>query len=230
MTPYRGILLDFYGTLVHEDDDVVSAICDEIFHSAAVQTSPNEIAQFWYDAVFPLVARSFGSTFLSQREAATQALVETVHHFGSSLDPARLVARQFTNWVAPTLYPDSRPFLDFLNRQQRPVCLVSNIDRHDLEQALALHDLRFDHLVTSDDVSAYKPRPEMFERALDMLGFAPAEVLHIGDSRTSDIAGAQNVGIAVAWVNRTGKVWSAGPLPDFTVTALGELQTLLETL
>jgi beta-phosphoglucomutase-like phosphatase (HAD superfamily) len=41
------------------------------------------------------------------------------------------------------------------------------------------HDLTIDLLVTSEDARAYKPRPEPFHLALDLLGLAPARVLHV---------------------------------------------------
>jgi 2-haloacid dehalogenase/putative hydrolase of the HAD superfamily len=69
---------------------------------------------------------------------------------------------------------------------------VSNIDRADLDAALAHHELAgyFTHLVTSQDARAYKPRPEMFTTALGLLRLGPHEVIHVGDSLTSDVAGA----------------------------------------
>lgn len=45
--------------------------------------------------------------------------------------------------------------------------------------------------MTSEDARAYKPRPEPFRLALDRLGLCPGDVLHVGDSPASDVAGAQ---------------------------------------
>ena len=59
--------------------------------------------------------------------------------------------------------------------------------------------------VTSEDVRSYKPRRELFEAGLGLLGLEPHEVLHIGDSLGSDIAGANALGIPVAWVNAQGR-------------------------
>lgn len=39
----KGVLLDFYGTLVHEDDEIIPAICDPIRRDAAVDTTTGEI-------------------------------------------------------------------------------------------------------------------------------------------------------------------------------------------
>lgn len=65
---------------------------------------------------------------------------------------------------------------------------MSNIDRADLEAVLACHGLSFAAVVTSEDVGAYKPSPQVFRRSLAMLGMRAGEVLHAGDSLSADVA------------------------------------------
>jgi len=55
-------------------------------------------------------------------------------------------------------------------------------DNADLASALKHVRMSFDHVVTSEDCRAYKPRPEPFQRALRLLGLEAHEVLHVGDS------------------------------------------------
>lgn len=47
----------------------------------------------------------------------------------------------------------------------------------------------------SDEVGHYKPAPQIFEAALEMLGAAPGEAAHVGDLRRTDVAGATAVGM-----------------------------------
>ncbi|MGF1656070.1 MAG: HAD family hydrolase [Verrucomicrobiales bacterium] len=54
----------------------------------------------------------------------------------------------------------------------------------------------------SENTRAYKPRPEMFHRALHRNGLKSDVVIHIGDSYGSDVLGAHPCGIGVVWVNR----------------------------
>ncbi|MCP3991519.1 MAG: HAD family hydrolase [bacterium] len=107
------------------------------------------------------------------------------------------------------------------------VVVVSNIDRQDIEAAIALHGLSFADLITSDDVRSYKPRPELFNAGLRALGLRPDQVLHIGDSVTSDVAGATRLGIPVARVNRTGKARRDGIQPTYETMTLTELVPLI---
>ena len=57
----------------------------------------------------------------------------------------------------------------------------------------------------SEAVRAYKPNRLMFQAALEGLGLAPHEVLHVGDSEVDDIQGAKAAGLRAAWVNRSGQ-------------------------
>jgi FMN phosphatase YigB (HAD superfamily) len=47
----------------------------------------------------------------------------------------------------------------------------------------------------SDEVGHYKPAPQIFEAALEMLGARPREALHIGDLRRTDVAGGRALGM-----------------------------------
>jgi FMN phosphatase YigB (HAD superfamily) len=47
----------------------------------------------------------------------------------------------------------------------------------------------------SDEVGHYKPDPRIFEAALSALGATPAEALHVGDLRRTDVAGAAALGM-----------------------------------
>jgi 2-haloalkanoic acid dehalogenase type II len=209
MPRFRALLLDFYGTLVDEDTDVIQAICQEVCRNAQA-ASPAEVARTWSSIFRELTSASHGPDFRLQRDLAQMSLGATVSRYRSAADPDTLLEAQFSYWQRPRIQPDTQELL----ATTLPACVVSNIDRADLTAALAHHGLagRFAYQVTSQDARAYKPRPEMFITALALLGISPDEVIHVGDSLSSDVAGAQRLGIAVAWVNRSRHpVPTAGP-------------------
>jgi HAD superfamily hydrolase (TIGR01493 family) len=141
---------------------------------------------------------SFDETFVDQRTLDPDSLTDTAAAFGSTCDSAAIIEKQFAHWLVPPIFPDAVPFLAQVRRLGMPICVVSNIDRRDIEAASAFHGLQFHGLVTSEGARASKPRPEMFRMALDLLGMQLDEVLHVGDSCTSDVGGATRLGIAVA--------------------------------
>ena len=86
-----------------------------------------------------------------------------------------------------------------------PIYIVSNIDTIDVLKAIDFHQLSPTGIFTSEDAKAYKPRKEIFELALKSTGLHADEVIHIGDSLSSDVKGASSVGIKAIWLNRFGK-------------------------
>jgi 2-haloacid dehalogenase/putative hydrolase of the HAD superfamily len=220
----RALLLDFYGTLVAEDDPIVAEICAKVHATADRDCQPRQVGTHWWAEFRADMATSFGPDFITQRAIAVSSLSRTLAHFGSPLDAARLCAPQFDFWQRPELFPESR---DFLAALDIPVCVVSNIDRADVLAAIGYHRLPLETVLTSEDVRAYKPRVEIFAAALERLGRRPDEVLQVGDSLTADIGGAHALGIPAVWVNRAGK-----PVPDgFTgvsvVTSLSGIRPLI---
>lgn len=77
------------------------------------------------------------------------------------------------------------------------VCDVGLTPSPILRRFLAHHDLLrfFDHWSFSDEVGVYKPAQAIFVHALDGLGVAAAEAVHIGDIRRTDVAGAYAAGM-----------------------------------
>jgi 2-haloacid dehalogenase len=217
----RGLLLDFYGTVAEEDDEVVASICARAAESGPGLVAAGQIGAAW--------GREFraamgASPFRPQREIAVASLAAALSATGCSADAAELCTEQIRYWRTAPLRPGTRAFLDNIDL---PVCVVSNIDRADLEAVLAYHGLSFTAVVTSEDAGAYKPSPQIFRQALVMLGLRADEVLHVGDSLTADIAGARAAGIAAAWVNRRER-----PVPDGTgaTAVIGNLADLAAQL
>ncbi len=59
----------------------------------------------------------------------------------------------------------------------------------------------FTHTIISEEVGINKPQPEIFRIALDRNGVTAEEAVMIGDSYSSDIAGAKNAGIDQIWLH-----------------------------
>ena len=72
-----------------------------------------------------------------------------------------------------------------------------------------------------------KPDPAIFAHALAPLGTLPERALHIGDTRTQDIAGARAAGWQSAWVNRSGAPPDDEHHPDVEIATLEDLLDLL---
>ncbi|MGH7938089.1 MAG: HAD-IA family hydrolase, partial [Bryobacteraceae bacterium] len=83
------------------------------------------------------------------------------------------------------------------------LAVVSNFDgrlRMILEQLAILKFFRY--VFVSSELGADKPDPMIYRRALEGSGFAPNEVLHVGDDRERDWAAARAAGLQVFQLDR----------------------------
>ena len=70
-------------------------------------------------------------------------------------------------------------------------------------------------------VRVTKPDPAIFAIALEQLGVTSAYAWHVGDSLSTDVAGAAAGGIRSVWLNRTARARRPGdPTPDLEVATL----------
>jgi 2-haloacid dehalogenase/putative hydrolase of the HAD superfamily len=223
---YSGLLLDFYGTLVAEDEVLVARIAERIAAASSCGASTGEIHARWADRFRLNCVDAHGASFRTQREIEHASLAAVAADFEAAIDAAALCAEMFAYWVAPTPLPGAA---EFLRAYRGPICVVSNIDTADLRSAIRGLGWELEQVVTSEGCRAYKPRPEMFSAALAALGCDPSEVLHVGDSPRSDIVGAAGSGIDVAWVNATERALPAEltARPRHTIRSISELLALV---
>jgi putative hydrolase of the HAD superfamily len=69
--------------------------------------------------------------------------------------------------------------------------------------------------IFSDETGVPKPHRRMFESALDPLGVRPAEAVHVGDLRRTDVAGARAAGMATVRIRDHHDDQSEHPEADF---------------
>lgn len=197
----KAVFIDFYGTIVHEDGEVIQKVRQQIFDTGETQEI-SEISTYWWNEFQTSFMTAYGSNFQTQRELEYQSLSKTIQHFHSSADARRLSDLMFEHWVKPPVFEESKRFFALC---PVPVYIVSNIDRDDILKAISYHGLTPAGLFTSEDARSYKPRKELFELALKSTGFRAEQVVHIGDSLSSDVNGASAVGINAIWINRSGR-------------------------
>ena len=84
----------------------------------------------------------------------------------------------------------------------------------------------FASTIYSMDVGHAKPRAEIFQAAIDALGIAPADILHIGDNERTDVRGALAAGFRAI---RIDVVRDGGPSEaEFVARSFEDLTAYLE--
>ncbi len=225
LTKYQCIFLDFYGTLVEEDDEIIDQIVRSIARVSPVSSDPKEIGDKWNFS--EICKGSFDNNFRTQRTLERESLQHLLDIFKVDLDADLLSSELYSYWENPEILDGTMKFLETLTI---PVCIVSNIDRADIMSAMENLDLKFDSVVTSEDCRCYKPRKEMFQKALKLMDVLPNEVIHIGDSFSSDVLGAYNAGIDSAWLNRKSVSNGGSIEPDYVISSLQEIFAILNNM
>ncbi len=92
----------------------------------------------------------------------------------------------------------------------------------------------FDHVFISEEIGAAKPSKLFFTHVLEKLGNPDLkDCLVVGDSLTSDIAGAVSMGIDSVWFDRSSALGaeaahrSDGVEPTWRITSLSELRSIV---
>lgn len=86
----------------------------------------------------------------------------------------------------------------------------------------------FEHIFLSEEVGYRKPQPEFFTPVLQAaLPSSKEELLLIGDSLSSDIAGANRIGLDCVWMNRHQAAYRGELRIDHEITKLSELLKII---
>ena len=122
-------------------------------------------------------------------------------------------------------FPDAVPALRALRAAGVKLVAASNWDvsLHEQLDRTGLTPL-LDGALSSAEVGAPKPDPEIFTRALALAGARPDEALHVGDDLEADVGGALAAGLEPVLIDRDG---SLAPPPGVRrIASLAELPAL----
>jgi HAD superfamily hydrolase (TIGR01549 family) len=124
------------------------------------------------------------------------------------------------------LFDDVPGFLAALQEAEIATALVTNSStRTQLAKLEAVGlESAFDVVVISGSIGVAKPDVAIFEAALCRLRLTSRDVWHVGDSLSTDVAGAAAAGIPSVWLNRNRRqIAPSDPRPDLEISSLREL-------
>jgi len=233
-----AVIFDFYETLVRLDQLMRERAFDDVARAAGVELPPGEAFRHWREHTTPDALVRFGGNerqgfdgaappFVSFRDVWKHRSAELLRHWGNEATPHLAAEAYERAHASAPLYPEVREAIDAL-RDRYAVAVLSDADTGFLADCIALNDIAFDAVVSSEDVLAYKPHVSMFREACVRLGVVPAQAVYVGDSPWHDIAGARNAGLRAVWLNRHERAWPEDiEPPETTITSLGELRDAL---
>lgn len=222
----RLITFDCYGTLIDWETGMLAAL-RPLFCRDGKIVSDEKLLEAYGEAEAEVEAGPY--------QRYRTVLCETVQAMGRELgvDISAQDGRQFAASLARwDPFPDTVDCLQALARRYK-LGVISNIDDDLFAGTQKKLGVKFDLIVTAEQVQSYKPSLRNFQEALRRSGLSKDEVLHAGQSVYHDIVPASFLGIANVWVNRpsvrpgAGAAKPASAQPQFEVQNLNELLVLM---
>jgi 2-haloalkanoic acid dehalogenase type II len=208
---FLALSFDCYGTLIDWERGIIDALrpwvagasrsatlTDEELLTAfsEVESDEESADPARYPEILARVMRRLGQRF------AIPVSDEQATAFGASI-PA---------WPA---FPDSPSALARLAHRFKLI-ILSNVDRASFATSNERLGVRFDAIVTAEDVGSYKPDPRNFSALLGTasgLRVTPDQLLHVAQSLYHDHVPAKALGLSTVWIDRRGGRAGSGATP-----------------
>ncbi|MEO8888713.1 MAG: HAD family hydrolase [Jatrophihabitantaceae bacterium] len=219
----RAVFLDVDDTLVDYDPAARAAF------AAALGDNTSYDAWLTLDHYARWVAGEFDG-FQAFRDSRMHDFLALLGRAADLDRAAELERRRFDSLADHyALFDDVLPLLDVLRRRGIRLGLITNnesVHQRDKLARVGL-DSRVDAIVISDEVGVAKPDRAIFDHALDLVGVAAEEAMHIGDNLIADAQGAHAAGLHAVWLDRRGR-YDGRPLDCAVVRGLAEVPALLD--
>lgn len=170
------------------------------------------------DVHLPVVQERFHTLYLEHVRAIFEHVC-TVHRLHGAEEAEKVFLEVFA-WPGIEL-DGARETVAKLKGKYRVYAATNGITA--LQQG-RLREFPLDGVFVSEEVGTIKPNPAFFAYALEKIGADPHECLMVGDSLSSDVAGARAAGIDCVWLNRRGK-----PRPE-NIELVAEIKSVKELL
>jgi putative hydrolase of the HAD superfamily len=130
------------------------------------------------------------------------------------------------------VYDETFAVLDELKRSYKLLLLTNGSPDLQQEKLDGMPDLipYFDSIVISGDFGEGKPSSKLFAHAMEKIGITSNEGIMVGDKLTTDILGANRVGMTSVWINRHNAIRNDEIIPTYEIKTLLELPELLKHL
>ncbi|MDC9724777.1 MAG: HAD family hydrolase [Gammaproteobacteria bacterium] len=149
---------------------------------------------------------------------------ETAQAFQDKFDSDRLKAFDFYPGIAAFLAEARKLFTLVVITNGPEFSQVPKVERVNLAEHV-------DHIIIGGQEPEEKPAPSIFNKALKLANCQAHEVVHVGDSLASDIAGAHNSGITSVWIQHQQPLDAElGINPHHTVFHPSEIPALIHRL
>lgn len=197
----KAVFVDYTGTIItqggKDTEEIVYRVCKN-----SDMKDPKKFLKYWWGMLKEYEDSSEGAAYITEDEIVDKMLERCVAeiHLQEKLEELHVLCQRY--WMYAPVYDDVK---EFFEKCPCPIYIISNNGEKYISEAMKANDISPTGIITADMVRAYKPHPALFRKALEVSGCTVDEVVHIGDSVTSDVNGAKAVGIKAILLDRDDK-------------------------
>lgn len=202
----KAVFIDYTGTIITQGgkdaEELVYRVCKN-----SDMKDPQAFLNYWWGMIKEYEASFQEDSYITEDEMVDKMLARCAAeiHLRENLDELHVLCQRF--WMYAPFYDDVK---EFFQKCPYQIYIISNNGEQYISEAMRTNGLSPTGIITADMVRAHKPHPRLFQKALEASGCTVDEVVHIGDSMTSDVNGANAVGIKAILVDRDGKYGASG--------------------
>jgi 2-haloacid dehalogenase len=208
-----AFVFDAYGTLF--DVHSVLARCESCWPGKGMQLS-----QLWRAKQLEYTwQRSLMQRYAPFSTVTREALAYACEALGLELSVAQMEGLM-GEYLRLATYPD---VTDSLSRSRTKHAILSNGSPDMLLPLVEGSGLKFDAVISVDELKIFKPAPQVYELAVHKLKISKEKIGFVS-SNCWDALGAKSYGFSVYWINRAGApVDRLGFKPDRVLKNLNEI-------
>src|SRR5688572_29473090 len=197
----RALVFDVFGTVVDWRGSIIREV-KSLARVKKLDLDPAAFADAWRDGYQPAMARVRSGELGWTRIVALHRMIleDLLVRFGvrglkeADIDHLNRVWHRLTPW------PDARAGLKAM-KKSRIIGTLSNGNVLLLANMAKFGGLPWDVIFSGENFHHYKPDPETYLGACDLLSMQPAEVMMVA-AHKSDLHAAKACGLATAFVRR----------------------------
>ena len=192
---FKVLSFDCYGTLIDWEKGILTAIIP-VLKKHDIEADNKQILELY--AKFESKAEK--GRYIKYKDVLRKVMKEISKKFGftPSAKESECLVNSLNNWKP---FPDTVAALQKLKKKFR-LAIISNIDNDLLAFSTRHLKVKFDYMITAEQVKSYKPSLNNFRVAIKRTGLSSKEILHVAQSIYHDIIPAKKVGLSNVWVNR----------------------------
>ncbi len=216
----KTVFIDYTGTIIREDGPASMEMVKRCYMNSDAK-SPQEALSYWWENLKKYEEAAYLDDFITEDEIVDKLLDQFEGELNLKDNKEELHGLCNELWSKSPVFDDVKEFFETC---PLPIYVVTNNGAEYVQVAMDDNGLAPAGIVCGDMARAYKPHKELFEKALEISGCTVGEVIHVGDSVSSDVKGAQNAGIRPILLDRTGEKVVPG------VTVIKSLTELIEMI